>query len=223
MDFSEKTQNPMQQFGGLALVILLHVFIIYALVSGLARKAAHVVAPELVAEIVEPVKPPPPPPPPPPKTPPPPPRVAAPPPPFVPPPEVKVSAPPPPNPIAAVSNVQPESPILPPPAPPVEAPPAKVAPRAPVHVAGINDLNSCRPEYPRASQAAEETGITRIEFVVSASGELIDAKVKKSSGSRTLDRAAVAGLSKCTFHPGTQDGVPVQSTFAVEYVWKIEN
>ena len=223
MDFSEKTQTPAQKFGGLTVVILLHVLIIYVLVSGLARKAAHVVVPELIASITEPIKPPPPPPPPDVKPPPPRvPKVAAPPPPFVPPPEVKVSAPPPPAPIAAVTNTAPPTPELPRPAPPVQAPPAPVA-APPVRVAGINDLNSCKPDYPRASLLAEETGVTRVEFVVGPSGELVDAKVKRSSGSRSLDRAAVAGLSRCKFNPGTQDGKPVQSTFSVEYVWKLDN
>ncbi len=225
MDFSENIQTPAQKFGGLAVVVILHVFIIYALVSGLARKAAHVVVPELVADIIEPVKPPPPPPPPPPAVKPPPraSKVAAPPPPFVPPPETKVSAPPPPTPIATVTNTAPPTPELPRPAPPApQAPPAPVA-APPVRVAGINDLNSCKPEYPRASLVAEETGVTRVEFVVGPGGELVDAKVKKSSGSRSLDRAAVAGLSRCKFNPGTQDGKPVQSTFSVEYVWKLDN
>ena len=93
----------------------------------------------------------------------------------------------------------------------------------PVRVAGINDLNSCKPDYPRASLVAEETGVTRVEFVVGPGGELVDAKVKRSSGSRSLDRAAVAGLSRCKFNPGTLDGKPVQSTFSVDYVWKLDN
>ena len=224
MDFSEKARTPVQKYAGLLIVVALHVLIIYALVSGLARKAAQVVAPELIANIIEPVKPPPPPVAkivPPPRVP----KVTAPPPPFVPPPEVKVSAPPQPSPIAAVTNTAPPTPELPRPAPPVQAPPAPPAPIAapPVRVAGINDLNSCKPEYPRASLVAEETGVTRVEFVVGPGGELVDAKVKRSSGSRSLDRAAVSGLSRCKFNPGTQDGKPVQSTFSVDYVWRLDN
>ena len=222
MDFSQKERNPAKKYGGLAAVIILHVFVIYALVSGLARTAGHLVAPELIAEIVEPVKPPPPPDLPPP---PPPPKMVAPPPPFIPPPEVQVNTPPPPNTIAAVSNVQPDVPVFRPPQPPVApAEPAAGPSGPPVVVAGINDLNSCKPEYPRAATIAEETGVTKVEFTVGPNGQLIgEPKVKKSSGSRNLDRAAVTGLSKCKFNPGTQDGKPVQSTFSVEYVWKLDN
>lgn len=225
MDFSQKERNPAKKYGGLAVVIILHVFVIYALVSGLARTAGHLVAPELIAEIVEPVKPPPPPDLPPP---PPPPKVLAPPPPFIPPPEVQVNVPPPPNTIAAVSNVQPDVPVFTRPAPPVptavEAPPAAPPAGPPVVVAGINDLNSCKPEYPRAATIAEETGVTKVEFTVGPDGQLQgEPRVKKSSGSRSLDRAAVTGLAKCKFNPGTQDGKPVQSKFVVDYVWKLDN
>jgi protein TonB len=219
MDFSQQERNPAKKFGGLAAVILLHVFIVYALVSGLARKAVEVIAQIPVeTKIIEEVKVPPPPP----DVPPPPPKMVAPPPPFIPPPEVMVNTPPPVNAIAAVSNVKPDNPVMP--APSVPAPVAAVAVAGPpVVVAGINDLSSCKPEYPRASIIAEEVGVTRVEFVVGPTGQLIDAKVKKSSGSRNLDRAAVTGLSKCKFNTGTQDGKPIQSTFSVEYVWKLDN
>jgi protein TonB len=226
MDFSQREQNPVKRFTGIAAVLLLHLLIVYALVSGLARKAVEVITQPVVTKLIEEIKPPPPSPALPP--PPPPPKMVAPPPPFIPPPEILINTPPPPvNTITAVTTVKPENPVMPIPrepvvAPPVPAPaPAPVAP--PVVVAGINDLNSCKPGYPRVSLIAEETGVTRVEFTVSPSGQLIDTKVTKSSGSRNLDRAAVSGLSRCKFNPGTQDGKPVQSTFSVEYVWKLDN
>ncbi|MDY7576217.1 energy transducer TonB [Actimicrobium sp. CCI2.3] len=224
MDFSQKERNPAKKFGGLAAVILLHLFIVYALVSGLARKAVEVITQPVETKLIEEIKPPPPPPnlPPPP----PPPKMVAPPPPFIPPPEIQINTPPPPvNTITAVSNVKPDNPVMPAPSAPVAAAPApSTAPAGPpVVVAGINDLNSCKPDYPRASLIAEETGVTRVEFTVSPTGQMLDAKVKKTSGSRNLDRAAVAGLSRCKFNPGTQDGKAVQSTFSVEYVWKLDN
>ena len=45
---------------------MLHVLIVWAMVTGLARKAVEVVKQPIVAQIIEEVKPPPPPPPPPP-------------------------------------------------------------------------------------------------------------------------------------------------------------
>ena len=77
MDFSEVERSPGKRFGGLVFVILLHVFIVYALVSGLARNVVEIIKAPIETKIIEEVKPPPPPPPenlppPPPKAPPPP-------------------------------------------------------------------------------------------------------------------------------------------------------
>ncbi|EIP84784.1 TonB family protein [Burkholderia humptydooensis MSMB43] len=81
----------MRRFGGIAVVLLLHAVLIYALLNGLATRVVQVIQHPIETRIIEPVKPPPPPMPvvklPPPK-------FAPPPLPFVPPPEVPVQAPP---------------------------------------------------------------------------------------------------------------------------------
>ncbi|MDP1153736.1 hypothetical protein, partial [Klebsiella pneumoniae] len=82
MNFAQEKQGA-SRFTGIGAVILIHVIIIWALASGLARKVAEkVVGPLDVKVIEEKVKPPPPPE----KVVPPPPDLKAPPPPFVPPP-----------------------------------------------------------------------------------------------------------------------------------------
>jgi protein TonB len=43
----------------------------------------------------------------------------------------------------------------------------------------------------------------------------------KSSGFRDLDKAAVAGISKCRFKPAT-DGVPQEGWQQMQYVWTLE-
>jgi protein TonB len=112
---------------GLAVVVVLHVALGYALVTGLARKAVEVVRKPIQMAIVPEVAPPPPPPPPPkveklkelPKL-----KAPPPPPAYVPPTEVQVNAPPPP--IQAVQAEPPKAPVEiappPPPAPPPEPP-----------------------------------------------------------------------------------------------------
>ncbi|MFD2271229.1 hypothetical protein ACFS07_09110 [Undibacterium arcticum] len=100
-------ETPQKNLTGITVVVLLHVFfIVYALVTGLARKVVEVIKQPIETKIIEEIKPPPPPPDKP--LPPPPPKVLAPPPPFIPPPEVQVQQQPQTNTIAAVSNVQPE-------------------------------------------------------------------------------------------------------------------
>src|SRR5436190_20449112 len=89
MDFARRQRDPTRHLIGITCVILVHVLVIYGLVTGLARKAVEVIKKPLTATIVEEIKAPPPPPPPPPKkievpkTPPPPQ-------PYVPPPDVPV-------------------------------------------------------------------------------------------------------------------------------------
>jgi len=194
---------------GLTVVVVFHVFLIYALVTGLARKVVEVVIPPLETKLIEEVKPPqpenkPPPPPPP--------KLAAPPPPFIPPPEVRIDTPPPvAATITAVSDVKPAT----------EAP----TPQAPVRnrTAAMVDAAGCaKPEYPAASLRAHETGIVVLSFLIGVDGTVIDSKVSRTSGSRRLDEAARKGLGICHFKPATADGKPEQSWARIEYEWKIE-
>ena len=85
--------EPSRRFTGWAVVVVLHVMILWALISGTARKGLEIVKKPLEAAVIQEVIIPPPPPPPPPKQivkapEPRAPTVQAPPPPFVPPPEV---------------------------------------------------------------------------------------------------------------------------------------
>lgn len=127
MDFSQRQGDPRRHLVGFTLVILLHVFIVYALVTGLAKKVVEVVRAPIETKVIEEVKKPPPPPE---IVVPPPPRLEAPPPPFIPPPEVQIATPPPPQPTITVEVAPPPpAPVViapaPPPPPPVvaEAPP----------------------------------------------------------------------------------------------------
>ncbi len=91
MDFAQQQRNPSRHLFGVGGVVLLHVLIVYALVSGLARKVVEVVKGPIDVKVIEEVikKPPPPP-----EVVPPPPKMQAPPPPFIPPPEVVIANPP---------------------------------------------------------------------------------------------------------------------------------
>ena len=60
-EFGKKQQNPVRRFGGIAVVLLLHVVLIYALLNGLATKVVQVIQHPIETRIIEPVKPPPPP------------------------------------------------------------------------------------------------------------------------------------------------------------------
>src|SRR6266481_377083 len=65
MDFARQQRDPTRHVIGIVFVVLVHALVIYALLTGLARKAVEVIKKPLTATIIEEVKLPPPPPPPP--------------------------------------------------------------------------------------------------------------------------------------------------------------
>lgn len=202
--------NAAKRGAGIVSVILVHVAIVTALLSGLDRRVAQLLPPQLLeVRILKEVKKPSSPPhlvaPPqaPPKTRIEPPRA------HIPPPRVQVPSPPPaPAAITAVTTA---------PAPPavVAAPPVLVAPV-------IDATHSCRlPEYPSASRYAGETGAVVLRFLVDEDGVAVDSQVEASSGHARLDEAAKAALSLCRFQPGTLDGRAVRAWARIRYVWKL--
>lgn len=178
-------------------VVLFHVAALWALQTGLIRKAAEVVIPvEILSQLIEPPKPaePPPPPPPPPPTPPkreitktpPPPRPQA----------IRTPVPPPPN--APTGSVEPPPPPAPiaapaPPEPPAPAP-APPAPPAPklveVSQGQIQYIREPRVVYPAMSKRMGETGTVIIALYFNANGIPKRAEISKSSGYDRLDQAA---------------------------------
>ena len=214
-DYASRQRKPTKHLVGLGLVVVLHLLLLWAINSGLARSFVKKLKGPVEAVLLEEQKPdiPPPPPPPPPK------NLPPPPPSYVPPVDVPVSAPPPVNAIAAVSNT-PQPPAPPSPLPVSTAP---VAPAAPVRTgAVVNSANCEKPDYPSASRRLEEEGTVSLRFLVGVDGKVIQAEVDKSSGFRRLDEAARAGLAKCHFKPATVDGKPEQAWASMKYTWRLE-
>jgi len=83
---------------------------------------------------------------------------------------------------------------------------------------------SCRlPEYPRAAVLADAQGVTRVEFVVNAAGEVTNIRIIKASGATPvhalLDKAVVESVASCRF-PAASGFGPV--TARQEFQWKLE-
>lgn len=89
-------------------------------------------------------------------------------------------------------------------------------------VPAVFDAKTCKAEYPKASLMNEEQGVVAMAFTVSATGDVTDSKVEKSSGHKNLDKAAIKSISACKFKPGTIDGKPAQTVTKVEYAWKLD-
>jgi protein TonB len=79
-----------------------------------------------------------------------------------------------------------------------------------------------RPAYPKASIRNEETGTVTLFFTIAPTGRIVRSGVERSSGFRDLDKAALVGVSTCKFKPASINGIPVQATMNMQYVWNLE-
>ncbi len=186
MNFAQRQRDPRRHLIGFTAVVLFHVALVYALVTGLAKKVVDVVRAPIETKVIEEIKKPPPPPE---IVVPPPPRLEAPPPPFIPPPEVQIATPPPPQPtITAVTPTPPPAPVVIAPAPPpVAVAPAPPAPPAPAPVsAAVVCANYAtvmgEAAFPReAARAGLERGEALIEFTLGPNGEMKNIRALRST------------------------------------------
>lgn len=89
-------------------------------------------------------------------------------------------------------------------------------------LAPVVDKQSCeKPVYPKASLMNEESGTVELAVLVGADGGVIESKIEKSSGSKSLDKAALKVYTSCKFKPGIKDGKPQQAWTKFEYVWSL--
>jgi protein TonB len=192
-------------------IIALHVFIAWALATGLARRAIELVAPPIQTEIVDEVQkrdePPPPPPP----------QLERPPV-EVPPPEVAIDIPVEPTSTAIVDVTDKPQQHAPPPPPPkavsrVSAKPGKGFP-------------STEDYYPPASKRLGEEGSVNVRACVGPNGKLTEEPtVAQTSGSARLDEGAVklAKAGSGHYQPGTEDGQPVNQCFVFRIKFELRN
>ena len=199
-----RPKDPSKRYKGIAIVIALHILLIWALVSGTAQDVMKITKKKMEAVVAVDL-PPPPPPPPPPKVvkPPEAPKVEAPPPPFVPPPDVPPPVSTAPAIVAAV--VPPPTPAVIAPPPPPAAPPAPAPNRSDIGVACPTQV---QPEMPRkATQDGTEGTVTA--RVIIRDGAVREVTIV--SGPRVFHAAVKAAMMqyKCTSGPGeivaTQD------------------
>ena len=199
MNFSQRQADPRQHLVGITFVILLHVFVIYALVTGLAKKVVDVVRAPIETKVIEEIKKPPPPPeivvPPPPK-------MDAPPPPFIPPPEVQIATPPPQQPtITTTATPPPPGPVvIAPQAPVATAPapapaPAAPAPRPAVVAIGVACQSMVQPTMPRKALQDGVSGSVTARATIKG-GKVIAVEILSSSPRGLFDSAVRTAMSQ---------------------------
>jgi protein TonB len=198
MDFARQQRDPTRHLLGISIVILVHAVVIYALVTGLARRAVEVIKKPLTATIIEEIKLPPPPPPPPkkieiPKAPPPPEQ------PYIPPPDI-------PPPVTPSEPVIAAPSITPPPAPYVIAPPPPPAPPAPEPKPavrrGLVPIDKVDPIFPKkAIRDGVESGKVLARLQVDEKGMVTDVKIVEARPPRVFDAEVIRALSQWKFKP----------------------
>jgi protein TonB len=190
MDFTEDSKMSVNRMIGIGLVILLHVLLVYVLVSGLATSAIDVIKKPLEIKIIQAAAPPPPPP----VMTPPPPKLTIPPPPYIPPPLIQVQQPTPPPPVFAVTTT-----AKPPPPAPMHAAPAPAAPAPSSSVTAVcPNVGSIAGQLQDGFQdIANNDGIDSatvvVGFTVSADGVISGAHIVSSSAA-DVDGLALQGV-----------------------------
>jgi protein TonB len=205
-----RPKDPSRRYKGIAVVVVLHLFIGWAIVSGTARNALVMLKKPLEAVVIQEVIIPPPPPPPPKEIKPPEAmKVDAPPPPFVPPPDVAPQVTSNAPSITSVATPPTTAAVIAP--PPVAAPPRPAPNRQDLRVACPTQVP---PEMPRKAIQDGSEGVVRAQALVK-NGAVQEVTIL--SGPRVFHAAVKAAMMqyKCT-----ADATEVVAT--QEFVFKIE-
>lgn len=225
--FEDFEKNPAKKLTGIGIVILLHVLVVAVLIATMAKEIIKPSDKPVEMMIIQEVIPPPPEEPK--ETPPEPPKIVEK---VAKTPEVQkpvekvvpvvkpvttpTTAPQTPTVAAPVASPSPSpSPVAAPPAPAAE--PGPPAPKGETRGVSDGEAGCKSPPYPREALMAEEQGNVVISVFVGTDGKVKDSKVKKSSGSRTLDRAASRSFSLCSFKPAMKNGEPQESWYDIPY------
>jgi periplasmic protein TonB len=221
--FEDFEKNPAKKLTGIGIVILLHVLVVAVLIASMAKEIIKPSDKPVEMTIIQEVIPPPIV-----ETPPEPPKIV----------EKVAKTPDVQKPVEKVvpvvkpvttPTVAPTTPTVaapvasPSPSPSPVATPAPAAdPGPPVpkgETRGVSDGEAgCKaPPYPRDALMAEEQGNVVISVYVGTDGKVKESKVKKSSGSRNLDRAASKSFSLCSFKPALKNGEPQESWYDIPY------
>jgi protein TonB len=196
MDYARQQRDPTKHAIGIAFVVLFHLLIVYALLTGLARTVVEVIKKPLSATIIEEIKAPPPPPPPPKKiveAP----KVQAPVQTYVPPPDIPVPQTTAEPVISAPTTTVPTEPHVIAPPPVVEAPPP---PPKPAIRRGITPIKKEEIVYPRsAMRLGIEKGHVVARVNIDEKGNVTSVTIVSADPPKHFDKAVIDGLMEWKF------------------------
>ncbi len=105
----------------------------------------------------------------------------------------------------------------------VATPPDAAPPTEAISDANLKITRRVDPSYPPASRRAGEQGTAVLAVLVDANGHPQDIKVQTSSGYDRLDQAAVQGVQRWLFNPAVRDAQKVTAWTTVRVTFKLEN
>ena len=199
MDYAKQQRDPSRHLVGIGFVILIHVLVVWALLSGLGQNVVQIIKKPLNATIIEEVKlpPPPPPPPPPPK------KIVEPP--KVPPP-IDTYVPPPDIPPPVTQTAPPITAVTPAPPPPepyvIQPPPVVAAPAPPKPAVrrGIVRVSGDDPSYPReAIRAGVQKGRVVARLSIDENGKVTEVNIVSSEPRGIFDKVVRTALEGWKF------------------------
>jgi protein TonB len=198
------------------IVILLHAFLGYALVTGLAYDAVTVIKEKMtVVDVKEKEEEPPEE-----EEPPPEPEKQIEPPVVSPPPLVQTVTPPPT--IRTVDTPPPSAPIVPTAAPPAPPPPAPAGPTSEAKPRGNPGNWANTNDYPSRALQQEREGTTGFRVTIGIDGRVTECVVTQSSGHDDLDAATCSNVKRrARFEPAVRNGEKVQGSYSNRVRWQI--
>jgi periplasmic protein TonB len=220
MAYADQDGMSTNRLVSIIIVILLHVFLGYALVTGLAYDAVVSIKEKMTVVDVKEEEPPEE------EEPPPEPEKQIEPPVVSPPPLVRTVTPPPQ--ITTVQNPPPAAPIVPTAAPP--APSAPPPPPPPPVAKRPNPIPKGNPgnwantnDYPSRALQQEREGTTGFRVTVGANGRVTDCQISSSSGHPDLDQATCSNVTRrARFDPALDgNGQPTTGTYSNRVRWQI--
>jgi protein TonB len=219
MAYADQDGMSTNRLVSVIIVILLHAFLGYALVTGLAYDAVVAIKEKMTVVDVKEEEPPEE------EEPPPEPEKQIEPPVVSPPPLVKTVTPPPQ--ITTVQNPPPAAPIVPtaaPPAPAAPPPPPPPVAKRPNPIPKGNPGNWANTnDYPSRALQQEREGTTGFRVTVGANGRVTDCQITSSSGHPDLDQATCTNVTRrARFDPALDgNGQPTTGSYSNRVRWQI--
>ena len=214
MAYADQDGMSTNRLVSVVIVLLLHAFLGYALVTGLAYDAVTIIKEKMTVVDVKEEEPPEE------EEPPPEPEKQIDPPVVSPPPLVQTVTPPPT--IRTVATPPPAAPIVPTAAPPAPPPPPPAGPSSEAKARGNPGNWANTNDYPSRALQQEREGTTSFRVTIGVDGRVIDCVVTQSSGHDDLDAATCSNVKRrARFEPAVRNGEKVQGSYSNRVRWQI--